>query len=118
MSGPVFIKTGVMDMGKAQQQHTGIASELTLLLVLTTIRDPRWATAYLLVFGVGTIAGMMLITIILGAPFAYTGSRFKNFNRGLGLVSGVISIAFGLFVTFHIGFVDGLFTATPLWTPH
>jgi high-affinity nickel-transport protein len=88
------------------------------LLVLTTIRSPRWAIAYLLVFGLGTIAGMMLITMILGAPFAYTGKRFASLNRGLGLASGVISVAFGLFVTFQIGFVDGLFSAHPHWLPH
>ncbi len=98
--------------------HGLAGSAAVTLLVLTTIRDARWAVAYLLVFGVGTIAGMMLITMILGAPFAYTGRRFKDLNRGLGLASGVISIAFGLFVTFHIGFVDGLFTMNPHWTPH
>jgi len=98
--------------------HGLAGSAAVALLVLTTIRDPRWAVAYLLVFGVGTIAGMMLITMILGAPFAYTGRRFSNLNRGLGLVSGMASVAFGLFVTFHTGFVDGLFTAHPLWTPH
>jgi high-affinity nickel-transport protein len=88
------------------------------LLVLTTIREPRWAIVYLLVFGVGTIAGMMLITMMIGVPFAYTGRRFEKFNRGLGIASGLISVAFGLFVTFQIGFVDGLFTANPHWTPH
>jgi high-affinity nickel permease len=98
--------------------HGLAGSAAIALLVLTTIHDPRWSVVYLLVFGVGTIAGMMLITLILGAPFAYTGRRFKSFSRGLGLASGVISIAFGLFVTFQIGFVDGLFTATPRWTPH
>ena len=61
---------------------------------------------------------MMLITMIIGAPFAYTGKRFTNFNRGLGVASGLISVAFGLFVTFRIGFVDGLFTANPHWIPH
>ena len=88
------------------------------LLVLTTIRDPRWAVAYLLIFGLGTIAGMMVITMLMGVPFAYTGQRFSSFNRGLGIASGVISIAFGLFITFQIGFVDGLFTSHPTWTPH
>jgi high-affinity nickel-transport protein len=87
-------------------------------LVLTTIRDPRWAIVYLLVFGVGTIAGMLLITMIIGAPFAYTGKRFINFHRGLGVASGLISVAFGLFVMVQIGVVDGLFTASPHWTPH
>lgn len=98
--------------------HGLAGSAAVALLVLTTIRDPRWAIAYLLVFGIGTIAGMMLITIILGAPFAYTGKRFALLNRGLGLASGLISIAFGLFITVQIGFVDGLFTAHPHWTPH
>ena len=98
--------------------HGLAGSAAIALLVLTTIRDPRWAIAYLLVFGVGTIAGMMVITMLIGAPFAYTGRKFTNFNRGLGVASGLVSVAFGLFVAFQIGFVDGLFTANPHWTPH
>jgi high-affinity nickel-transport protein len=98
--------------------HGLAGSAAVALLVLTTIRDPRWAIVYLLVFGLGTIAGMMLITMIIGAPFAYTGKRFAPFNRGLGVASGLISVAFGLFLTFQIGFVDGLFTASPHWMPH
>jgi len=30
----------------------------------------------------------------------------------------VISIAFGVFIMFQTGFVDGLFTSHPHWTPH
>ena len=98
--------------------HGLAGSAAVALLVLTTIRDPRWAIVYLLVFGVGTVAGMMLITMVIGAPFAYTGKKFTNFNHGLGVASGLISVAFGLLVTFQIGFVDGLFAANPHWTPH
>jgi high-affinity nickel-transport protein len=98
--------------------HGLAGSAAVALLVLTTIRDPRWAIAYLLVFGAGTIAGMMVITMLIGAPFAYTGRKFTNFNRGLGVAAGLVSVAFGLFMTFQIGFVDGLFTANPHWTPH
>jgi high-affinity nickel-transport protein len=98
--------------------HGLAGSAAVALLVLSAIRDPRWAIAYLLVFGVGTIAGMMLITMVIGAPFAYTGRRYASLNRGLGLASGLVSIAFGMFITFQIGFVDGLFTAHPNWTPH
>jgi len=98
--------------------HGLAGSAAVALLVLTAIRDPRWAIVYLLVFGLGTIAGMMLITMIIGAPFAYKGKRFAPLNRGLGLASGLVSIAFGLFITFRIGYVDGLFTTHPHWTPH
>ncbi len=87
-------------------------------LVLAEIRDPRWALAYLLIFGIGTIAGMMVITMMIGAPFAYTRGRFAPFNRGLGIASGLLSLAFGLFITFQIAITDGLFATHPHWTPH
>jgi hypothetical protein len=98
--------------------HGLAGSAAVALLVLATIRDPRWAVIYLLVFGVGTIAGMIVITMAIGAPFAYTGKKFTSFNRGLAIVSGVVSVAFGAFISFQIGFVGGLFTSHPHWTPH
>ncbi len=93
--------------------HGLAGSAAIALLVLATIRDPKWAVAYLVLFGVGTSAGMIVITAIIGAPFAFTSKRFVSFNRGLGVASGVISVAFGLFITFQIGFVRGLFTVRP-----
>ena len=98
--------------------HGLAGSAAVALLVLAEIRDPRWATAYLLVFGVGTIAGMMLITMMIGAPFAYTRRHFAPFNHGLGIASGVLSLAFGLYITFQIAIIDGLFASRPHWTPH
>jgi sulfite exporter TauE/SafE len=98
--------------------HGLAGSAAVALLVLAEIRDPRWAIAYLLIFGVGTIAGMMLITMMIGAPFAYTRKRFAPFNQGLGIASGLLSLAFGLFITFQIAIVDGLFARHPHWTPH
>ena len=55
-------------------------------------RDPWWATGYLLVFGVGTIAGMMLITAAVAVPFAVTAGRFAWLNRHLATASGVLSL--------------------------
>ena len=97
--------------------HGLAGSAAVALLVLTTIRDPRWAVLYLFVFGVGTIAGMMLITTIIALPLSFMGSRFGWLNRTIILGSGAISVAFGLFVCYRIGFVDGLFSANPHWTP-
>ena len=97
--------------------HGLAGSAAVALLVLTTIRDPRWAVAYLLVFGFGTIAGMMLITAAIAAPFIYSSKRFLNISHVMRVASGVISVAFGLFVIYEIGFVNGLFTNHPHWTP-
>ncbi|HEY0702762.1 MAG TPA: hypothetical protein VGD60_08350 [Candidatus Acidoferrales bacterium] len=97
--------------------HGLAGSAAVALLVLTTIRDPRWAIAYLLVFGVGTIAGMMLITAAIALPFKYSQTRFARLNRGLAVASGLLSIAFGIFIVYKMGYVNGIFTAHPHWTP-
>ena len=98
-------------------EHSHVHAHAVALLVLSTIRDPKWAVGYLLIFGVGTIAGMMLITTALALPFSFAGYRFAWLNRGLITGSGILSLGFGLFVAYHIGFVDGLFTSHPVWTP-
>ncbi len=98
--------------------HGLAGSAAVVLLVLSTIRDPHWGIAYLLVFGVGTIAGMMLITAAIALPFSYTSKRFTSINSGLRVASGFLSLAFGLFLAYRIGFVSGLFTTHPQWTPH
>jgi high-affinity nickel-transport protein len=97
--------------------HGLAGSAAVSLLVLTTIRVPSWAVVYLLVFGIGTVAGMMLITAAIAAPFTLCESRFARLNRGLGLVAGVVSLAFGLFIVYKMGFVSGLFTHNPKWVP-
>ena len=65
----------------------------------------------------GTILGMMLMTAAIAIPFRRAALRAGGLGRGLRVTSGVLSVAFGLFVAYWIGFVDGLFLATPTWTP-
>ena len=97
--------------------HGLAGSAAVALLVLTTIRVPTWAVVYLLVFGIGTVAGMMLITAAIAIPFTFSESRFSHLNRGLGLFSGVLSLAFGLFIVYQMGFINGLFARNPHWVP-
>jgi len=97
--------------------HGLAGSAAVALLVLGTIREPRWAVFYLLVFGVGTIMGMMLITAAIALPFSFASYKMVWLHRGLVAGSGLLSLAFGLFVSYHIGFVDGLFSNHPSWTP-
>ena len=97
--------------------HGLAGSAAVALLVLATIRDPLWAVAYLFLFGLGTVVGMMLITAVIALPFAYSAGRFAIVNRYLGLAAGLLSLGVGLFLAYQIGLVDGLFTANPLWSP-
>jgi nickel/cobalt transporter (NicO) family protein len=97
--------------------HGLAGSAAVALLVLSTIKSPLWSTAYLLVFGFGTMVGMMLMTAAISIPLVYTGKKFFKINRHLTAISGFASIAFGIFLAYHIGFVDGLFTSRVHWTP-
>jgi len=98
--------------------HGLAGSAAVALLVLATIPSSGWAIAYLLVFGLGTVAGMMLITALIALPAAYAERRRQAWQRRLRLASGLISLGFGLLLAWQIGIVHGLFTGRPEWTPH
>ena len=97
--------------------HGLAGSAAVALLVMTTIRDPWAEIGYLLIFGFGTVVGMMLITAAIALPFVYTAANFSGWNRGMAVASGLLSISFGIVVSYQIGIVGGLFTAHPHWTP-
>ena len=97
--------------------HGLAGSAAVALLVLSTIHDPRWATLYLLIFGVGTMAGMMCMTTAMAVPLRYAGNRFGQLSRYLGAMSGIVSVCFGSFLIYQLGFLGGLFTSHPQWTP-
>jgi ABC-type nickel/cobalt efflux system permease component RcnA len=97
--------------------HGLAGSAAVALLVMTTIHDPWWSIAYLLLFSLGTVAGMMCITAAIAMPLALTVGKFAGWNRRMAIASGLLSLGFGLFLSYQIGFVDGLFKLHPQWTP-
>jgi hypothetical protein len=98
--------------------HGLAGSAAVALMVLSIIREPAAALGYLLLFGLGTIVGMMLITLTLSAPFAFTAVNLPKFNWRLRVASGLISFVFGVVLIYGIGFAEGgLFTDAPTWDP-
>jgi high-affinity nickel-transport protein len=97
--------------------HGLAGSAAIALLILASIRNPVWGIAYLLIFGIGTIMGMMLITLSIASTLRYAGNRFRRFNQNLAMASGLISVAFGIFLAYQICVTQGLFSAHPHWLP-
>jgi high-affinity nickel-transport protein len=97
--------------------HGMAGSAAATLLILPLIDDARWAVLYLVVFGIGTMAGMALITAAIAAPALYRPARMKRLERSIRLASGAVSVTFGLYLGYKIGFVDGLFTGHVNWSP-
>jgi high-affinity nickel-transport protein len=94
--------------------HGLAGSAAVALLVLTTIRDPFWALSYLVIFGLGTILGMALLTASIVMPLAAAAKRFESADRYLVRTLGLVSIAVGIALAYRVGFVDGLFLTEPL----
>lgn len=98
--------------------HGLAGSAAVALLVLATIRAPLAAVAYLMMFGIGTIVGMMLVTLLLAAPALYAASRVHRMRSGVRVAAGALSIVFGLLLARELIVDGGLFSAVPTWEPH
>lgn len=92
-------------------------SAAVALLVLATIHRPLWGIVYLGIFGAGTVLGMMVLTTAMVMPLAAASRKFAAVERVMARLTGALSLAFGLFLVYRIGVVDGLFMGTPNWTP-
>jgi ABC-type nickel/cobalt efflux system permease component RcnA len=97
--------------------HGLAGSAAVALLVLAAIQTPVASVLYLLIFGIGTIAGMMIITAAISIPFTLGIAQGEQIQRSLRVASGLISLAFGLIVAYRIGIVGGLFYGQARWTP-
>ena len=88
----------------------GLAGSAALtLLVLASIESPIAGLVYILLFGLGSVLSMGIMTVIIGLPFVMSAGRLPNFNRTIQFAVGSLSILFGGFLMYQIAFVDGLF---------
>jgi high-affinity nickel-transport protein len=87
----------------------GLAGSAALMLaVLATIPSPPLAVAYLGIFGLGSIGGMVAMSALLGVPLALAGDRFARADVAIRVAAGVGSIAVGLGLAWRIGVEAGV----------
>lgn len=98
--------------------HGLAGSAAVALLVLATIREPWAAAAYLLMFGFGTVLGMMIVTAMLAVPALYAGNRMRKMRVSIQVAAGALSIVFGVLLARELIVDGGLFSAVPTWEPH
>ena len=66
-----------------------------MLLVLPTIPSPAVALLYIAIFGIGSIAGMMIMSLLMGLPLYFTATRFVALNKGIRILAGAFSLVWG-----------------------
>ncbi len=88
----------------------GVAGSAALtLLILASIESPLAGMVYILLFGLGSVISMGVMTIFIGLPFVLSADRLPKLNRIIQFSVGTLSIIFGGFLMYQIGFVGGLF---------
>ena len=88
--------------------HGLAGSGALTLLVLTQISSSLIGFLYLAIFGIGSIAGMVLMSGLLGLPFALTSRNLDHIHRQLQTVAAALTICFGIWYAYHTG-ANGLF---------
>lgn len=88
----------------------GLAGSGALTLLVLTQIDSAWVGfLYLGIFGFGSIVGMILMSGLIGLPFALTGRNIGRVHRHLQTTAAGLSIAFGLWYAYETGLASGLF---------
>ncbi len=81
-----------------------------MLLYLPTIESNSLKLIYIVIFGIGSIGGMMIMSFLVGLPFHLTAAKFNRFNNILQTIAGLVSIVIGLMIVYEKAITEGLFS--------
>lgn len=86
----------------------GLAGSATLmLLVLASANSLAQGVGYILVFGIGSILGMLIVSAIIGLPFVLT-TKFETVHNRVRILAGSFSILLGSTIMYEISLLNGL----------
>ena len=88
--------------------HGMAGSAALILLTLQTVHSPLTGMAYIALFGVGSIAGMAVLSVIIAFPLRYSAGGLNWLHNGLQAVIGIITLAAGGALMYHVGITGGL----------
>lgn len=81
--------------------HGLAGSGALIVIVVAQTGSVPVGLLYLAIFGVGSIGGMLLMSALVGLPFALS-NRFTGIHYGLQTAAGILSIAFGCWYGYEL----------------
>ncbi|HEX6738033.1 MAG TPA: sulfite exporter TauE/SafE family protein [Vicinamibacteria bacterium] len=80
----------------------GLAGSAALVVVsLQAARSVAAALAYMALFGLGSVLGMVLFSMVIAMPLRLGNRHLERAARGLEAALGAVSVALGLWIAFH-----------------
>ncbi len=81
--------------------HGLAGSAAMVLLTMSSVTTIGEGALYMLVFGAGTVIGMLGFTTIIGIPFVLSKNKVK-INNNLTRFTGVVSMLFGVYYMYSV----------------
>ncbi len=88
--------------------HGLAGSAALILLTLQSVQSPLLGMLYILLFGLGSIVGMAVLSAVIAIPLHYSANGLTWLHNGLQGVVGCATLSLGVMVIYQIGFVEGL----------
>ena len=89
--------------------HGLAGSAPLLLLTLAVVSLPLAAFLYIGVFGVGSMIGMAIMSVLLSVSVHLTVEHFARTHLALRGLCGLFSVTLGLFIMYENGLMNRLF---------
>jgi len=83
--------------------HGFAGSGALTLLLLTQISSSLLGFLYVGTFGFGSIVGMLLMSGLIGLPFAFSSREVPHVHQALQPLAAVVSICFGIWYAYRVG---------------
>lgn len=83
--------------------HGMAGSAALILLTVQTVQSPLTGIIYIAMFGIGSIAGMALLSLIIAVPLHYSAAGLTRVHNGLQAVIGVVTLVLGGAIVYNIG---------------
>jgi hypothetical protein len=76
--------------------HGAAGTGALMLLVLSTIHSSLQALLYIVIFGIGSVAGMLIVSLLLAVPLQWAARNVASGYRLVQAAAGVFSCVFGI----------------------
>jgi len=88
--------------------HGLAGSGSLVVLMASTLGDIETVLSFILIFGIGSVIGMTIISSLIGLPFALT-NKFGIASKALRYIACTVSLLIGANILYEIGITENLF---------
>lgn len=89
--------------------HGMAGSAALIVLTMHTVHSPLAGLLYIVLFGIGSIAGMAVLSLIIAIPLRYSAVGMTWLHNGFQAVIGVVTFIVGGAIVYQIGIVEGFY---------